>query len=243
MTSERTVERRMGIAALIVGGGVLLSRILGQLREIIFAWLLGASPITDQYVAAFRIPDFLNYLLAGGFLSITFIPIFSRYLADEDENGGWEALRAILRPIAIGITVLVGVGWLIAPTVIDLIYPEFTADQITTTVRLTRIVLPAQVFFVTGALFTAVQYAKGVFTIPTLAPIVYNIGIIAGGLIFAATTGEADPEGFIWGALVGAALGNFLLQWWERIGSGCVSSPARPGSTRHCASTCSSRFR
>jgi putative peptidoglycan lipid II flippase len=219
-TSERTVERTMGIAALIVGGGVLLSRILGQIREIIFAWLLGASPVTDQYVAAFRIPDFLNYLLAGGFLSITFIPIFSRYLADDDEESGWEALRAILRPIAIGITGLVAIGWVAAPTVIELIYPDFTTDQVEATVRMARIVLPAQIFFVTGALFTAVQYSKGVFTIPTLAPIVYNLAIIAGGLIFAGVTGEADPEGFIWGAVVGAVLGNFLLQWWgaRRVG-------------------------
>lgn len=204
----------MGIAALIVSGGVLLSRILGQVREIIFAWLLGATPITDQYVAAFRIPDFLNYLLAGGFLSITFIPIFARYLADDDEEGGWAALRAIMRPIAAGITVLVALGWVAAPWVIELIYPEFTSNQLEATVRLTRIVLPAQIFFVTGALFTAVQYAKGVFTIPTLAPIIYNIGIIAGGLVYAGVTGEADPEGFIWGAVAGAFIGNFALQWW-----------------------------
>ncbi len=210
----------MGIAALIVSGGVLLSRILGQVREIVFAWLLGATPITDQYVAAFRIPDFLNYLLAGGFLSITFIPIFSRYLADDDEEGGWAALRAIMRPIAVGITLLVALGWIGAPLVIELIYPEFTASQLDATVRLTRIVLPAQIFFVTGALFTAVQYAKGVFTIPTLAPIIYNIAIITGGLAFAGVTGEADPEGFIWGAVVGAFIGNFALQWWgaARVG-------------------------
>ena len=210
----------MGIAALIVSGGVLLSRVLGQVREIVFAWLLGATPITDQYVAAFRIPDFLNYLLAGGFLSITFIPIFSRYLADDDEEGGWAALRAIMRPIAIGITGLVVIGWVAAPWVIELIYPEFTTGQIDATVRLTRIVLPAQIFFVTGALFTAVQYAKGVFTIPTLAPIVYNVAIIAGGVGYAAATGEPDPEGFIWGALAGAFIGNFALQWWgaSRVG-------------------------
>ncbi len=210
----------MGIAALIVSGGVLLSRILGVVREIIFADLLGADAVTDQYVAAFRIPDFMNYLLAGGFLSITFIPIFSRYLAEDDEDGGWAALTAIIRPIAVAIVSLVVVGWVAAPPVIEAIYPDFTADQVTTTVRLTRIVLPAQVFFVLGALFTAVQYAKGVFTIPSIAPIAYNLGIIAGGVGYAWTSGEADPEGFIWGALAGAFVGNFALQWWgaRRVG-------------------------
>ena len=107
----------MGTAALIVSAGVLISRILGQLREIIFASLLGATASTDEYVAAFAIPDFLNYLLAGGFLSITFIPIFSRYLATDDEEGGWEALSAIIRPVAVGIITLVAIGWVAAPQV------------------------------------------------------------------------------------------------------------------------------
>jgi putative peptidoglycan lipid II flippase len=210
----------MGIAALIVAGGVLMSRILGVLRDVIFAAMLGATGVTDEYVAAFTIPDFMNYLLAGGFLSITFIPIFSRYLADDDEEGGWKALTAVIRPLAVAIVALVAVGWVLAPTVIDALFPDFTTEQLESTVRLTRIVLPAQIFFVLGALLTAVQYAKGQFLIPTLAPIIYNLAIISGGVFYAAFTGEADPEGFIWGALVGAFVGNFLLQWWgaRRVG-------------------------
>lgn len=210
----------MGIAALIVSGGVLISRLLGQVRDIVFASMLGADTATDQYVAAFALPDFLNYLLAGGFLAITFIPIFSRYLADEDEQGGWAALSAIIRPITIGIVAFVAIGWVAAPTVIAGLFPDFAAAEVDQTVRFTRIVLPAQVFFVVGGLLMAVQYAKGVFTIPTLAPIVYNVGIIAGGVGYYVVTGEADPEGFVWGALGGAIVGNFALQWWgaRRVG-------------------------
>jgi putative peptidoglycan lipid II flippase len=224
--TSSSMNRRIGAAALIVGGGVLISRILGQVREMIFAGMLGADAVTDQYVAAFRIPDFLNYLLAGGFLSITFIPIFARYLADDDEAGGWEALTAIVKPITAGIVGLVVIGWVAAPTVIELIYPDFTTGQIDATVRLTRIVLPAQVFFVLGALFAAVQYAKGVFVIPTLAPIIYNAGIIGGGIAYALATGDADPEGFVWGALAGAFVGNFAVQWWgaRRVGMRLTAS-------------------
>src|SRR3989304_4700141 len=90
-SSDRLNVGRFGTAALVVSGGVLLSRLLGMLREIIFAAMLGADAVTDQYVAAFRIPDYANYLLAGGFLTITFIPIFSKYLADDEESEGWEA--------------------------------------------------------------------------------------------------------------------------------------------------------
>ncbi len=208
------MNRRIGAAALVVSGGVLLSRMLGQLREIIFANLLGASGITDQYVAAFRIPDFLNYLLAGGFLSITFIPIFARYLERDDEEGGWRALTAVFRPVVSAISVLVVLGWLAAPVVLDALYPDFTPEQLAATVRLTRIVLPAQVFFVAGALFSAVQYAQGRFAVPTAAPVIYNVAIIGGGLADAALTETAGPEGFIWGALVGSIVGNFALQWW-----------------------------
>jgi len=209
----------MGTAALIVSAGVLISRILGQLREVIFASLLGATATTDEYVAAFAIPDFLNYLLAGGFLSITFIPILSRYLASDDEAGGWEALSAIIRPVALGIVGLVAIGWIAAPQVIETLFPRFSPEQIENTIRYTRIILPAQVFFVLGALFTAVQYTKGVFTIPTLAPIIYNLGIICGGVGWAVVK-DASPEGFVWGALAGALIGNFALQWWgaHRVG-------------------------
>ncbi len=203
----------MGIAAIVVSAGVLLSRVLGQIREMIFAAMLGADGGTDVYVAAFTIPDFLNYLLAGGFLSITFIPIFARYMADDDEQGGWGALTAIIRPLAIGITVLVVIGWFAAPSVVSALF-DFDAEQIADTVRLTRIVLPAQIFFVLGALYSAVQYAKGQFVIPTLAPIIYNLGIIIGGVAFAVVTGTPDPEGFIWGALAGAFVGNFAVQFW-----------------------------
>jgi putative peptidoglycan lipid II flippase len=219
-STDRLKRSRIGIAALIVSGGILISRLLGVVREMIFAAFLGADNITDQYVAAFRIPDYANYLLAGGFLTITFIPIFSKYLADDDEEGGWRAFSSIVRWLAIGITALIVAAWIAAPWIIETIYPEFTPDQISTTVRLTRIVMTAQFAFVVGAMFAAVQYAEGVFTIPTLAPIIYNVGIIAGGVIYAWVTGTADPEGFIWGAVAGAFIGNLAVQWWgaRRIG-------------------------
>jgi putative peptidoglycan lipid II flippase len=219
-STDRLKNGRIGIAALIVSGGILLSRLLGIVREMIFAAMLGADDITDTYVAAFRIPDYANYLLAGGFLTITFIPIFSRYLADDREAEGWEAFSSIIRWLAIGITLLIVIGWFTAPWLIDKLYPNFTSEQVDTTVTLTRIVLPAQFAFVVGAMFAAVQFAKGVFAIPTLAPVVYNVGIIAGGIAYAVATNTPDPEGFIWGALGGAFIGSLALQWWgaTRIG-------------------------
>jgi putative peptidoglycan lipid II flippase len=210
----------VGAAAILVAGGIMLSRLLGIIRDMIFAWMLGADGVTDVYVAAFRIPDFANYLLAGGFLTITFIPIFAKYMADDDEDAGWKGFTAIVRWLAIGIAALIAVAWFVTPSLVNWLFPDFTPDQIDSTIQLTRIVLPAQFAFVVGAMFAAVQYAKGVFTIPTLAPIIYNLGIIAGGITYAMVTGEPDPAGFIWGALIGAFVGNFALQIWgaKRVG-------------------------
>ena len=212
----------MGGAAVIVAAGILASRLLGIIRDVIFAAMLGSDGVTDIYVAAFRIPDFANYLLAGGFLTITFIPIFSKYLADDDEYGGWEAFSSILKWLSLGTIVLIGVAWAAAPSVISWLYPDFSPEQVASTTTLTRIVLPAQFAFVVGAMFAAVQYAKGVFTIPTLAPIAYNLGIITGGITYALVVGEPDPAGFIWGALIGAFVGNFALQVWGALRVGMV---------------------
>ncbi len=210
----------IGTAAMIVAGGILLSRILGILRDSIFAAMLGSDDVTDIYVAAFRIPDFANYLLAGGFLTITFIPIFAQYLADDDEDEGWRAFSSILRWLTLAITGAIVIAWFATPGILDWLYPDFTAEQVASTTTLTRIVLPAQFAFVVGAMFAAVQYAKGVFAIPTIAPIAYNLGIITGGIVYAVATGTPDPAGFIWGALIGAFIGNFALQIWgaHRVG-------------------------
>ena len=217
---DRLRRGDVGAAAVFVAAGILVSRLLGIIRDMVFAGMLGSSGVTDVYVAAFRIPDYANYLLAGGFLTITFIPIFARYLADDDEPEGWQAFTAIFRWLVIGITAVIVGAWLATPWVIETLYPDFTDDQTATTIVLTRVILPAQFAFVVGALFAAVQYAKGVFTIPTLAPVIYNIAIITGGVTWALIAGEPDPAGFIWGALIGAFVGNLALQAWgaRRVG-------------------------
>ncbi|MDH4308402.1 MAG: murein biosynthesis integral membrane protein MurJ, partial [Acidimicrobiia bacterium] len=69
--------RTIGRAALIVSAGILLSRLLGLARNLLIAALLGVSVDTDLYNAAFTIPDYLFFLMAGGYLSITLIPLLT----------------------------------------------------------------------------------------------------------------------------------------------------------------------
>ena len=199
----------MGRAAAVMMVSVFLSRLLGYARDAVIAYQHGATPETDAYFAAFTIPDFLNYLLAGGALSITFIPIFSRYLAEGREEEGYRSFSAIATVMGLAMLFFIILGEFLAERLVPFIAPGFPPDQVATAVRLTRIVLPAQAFFYLGGLLMAVQYSRNRFFLPALAPLVYNAGIIAGGLALGGTLGM---EGFAWGVLAGSFLGNFVIQ-------------------------------
>jgi len=201
------VERRLGIAALIMTGGVLLSRLTGHLREVLIVALHGAGRTTDVYYAAFTIPDLLNYLLAGGALSIAFLPIFSEYLATGREEEGWRVFSVIATTMTSLLLLLVVAGEVFAPWLAPLVAPGFDAAQTAELVRLTRIVMPAQLAFYFGGLIQATLYARERFLAPALAPLVYNLVTLAGGLLLR----HRGVEGFAWGVLVGAFLGPLLV--------------------------------
>ena len=223
---------RMGKAALVVSAGILLSRVLGMLRNVALAGLLGNTAEGDAFQAAFVIPDVLFYLMAGGYLTVTFIPIMTRHIVQGDPAEGHRAFAAVFRPIAIAMVVLTVLAMIFAESLTDLVYPRFDALQAGEVTRLTRIVLPAQIFFVLGSLWMAVQYAHQRFAIPAIAPVIYNLGIIAGGLISWAI-GTTSAAGFAWGAVGGAFVGNFALQWygarragWRWVGGVPLRHPA-----------------
>jgi len=200
----------MRTAAGVVAASVLLSRLLGLAREALLAGLIGRNADSDLYFQAFLIPDFLNYLLAGAYLTITLVPILSRHLEAGDNDAASRAFTSVLRFVAITIIGLTVLMWLFAGQIVELVFPEVADHERLT--ALTRLVLPAQVFLVVGALLMAVQYTHRRFLIPASAPLVYNLGIIVGGLVGWAA-GEPSPEAFLLGAVVGAAVGNFGLQW------------------------------
>ena len=209
----------MGRAALVVSAGILASRLLGFVREMVLAAVLGRSIEADLYQAAFTIPDFIFFLMAGGYLTITFVPIISRNLAAGDSDGVNHSFTAVMRVVG-GLMLVATVATMAAAQPLtERLFPDIPADRIPELVDLVRIILPAQFFFVLGSLLMAVQYAHRRFLLPALAPLVYNMAIIAGGFISAAM-GNAGPAGFMWGALAGAVVGNFGVQWWgaHRLG-------------------------
>jgi len=209
--------RKLGAAALLLGGSQLLSRLLGVVREAVLADRIGAGAATDAYQAAFAIPDILNSFLAVGAISVAFIPLYRRALAEGGAPAGEHLLRTVLGSLTALVVLSSVLLWLLADPLIALQFPRFDPATHALTVRLTRIVLPAQIFFVSGGILRAVLMAQGRFFAQALAPLVYNLGIIAGGLLGSRALGV---EGFAWGALVGAAagpLGAALLEARGRV--------------------------
>ena len=165
----------------------------------------------DAYQIAFALPEILNHVVASGFLSITFIPVFARYLSRDMEEQGFEVFSLVFN--GFGLILVTGIiGAMIwTPFFVHLLAPGITDPAtFSLAVRMTRIILPAQFFFFAGGLFMAVQFAREKFLIPALAPLIYNSGIICGGLFLYPSLGM---EGFAWGVLGGAFAGNFVLQW------------------------------
>lgn len=207
--AERPRASRISAAALLLAASVLLSRGLGYVRESLLAYRVGAGTASDAYYAAFQIPDLLNYLLAGGALSIAFLPLYTRRLAAGDDAGADHLLATVLGTLTAAAAAATLVLWWYAEPLIALQFPRFDAATQATTVHLTRIVLPAQIFFIAGGIVNATLFAHGRFGAAALAPVLYNGGIIAGGLVLAPLL-PLSVEGFAWGALAGAVLGPFL---------------------------------
>jgi len=220
---SKSLYKKVSIASFIMMSSVFLSRVIGIFREAVIAHIGGATGEVDAYLVAFLIPDILNHIVASGFLSITFIPIFSHYLATNEEEKGWEVFSIILTCFGSLLLLLVIIAFIFTPELIAIVAPGINEPALRrSAIRMTRIIMPAQFFFFAGGLFMAVQFAKERFFLPALAPLLYNIGIITGGILLGSWLGI---EGFSWGVLAGAFFGNFAIQY---LGARKVGMKFRP---------------
>lgn len=200
----------MALAAVALGVSAFLSRILGLVRDKVISYYFGASAEADVYFMAFVVPDFLNHLLAGGYFSITLVPLLARAFADDEEDG-WRFLSSAVCWAALSISALTLLAWVCAPFIADCIAPGFTPEARVRLSSFLRIILPAQMCFLPGACFSAVLYYRRQFTAPALTPLIYNGCIITIGVIGLNLFPERGMEGFCWGVLVGAFLGSLCL--------------------------------
>src|SRR5436305_3837185 len=195
-------------ATVLLVSTILLSRIVGFLREMYIAWAFGATKITDAYLAGFTIPDWVNYLVAGGTASITFVSIYTRFLAEKREDEARKTFSAVITIMTVVLGIAVIAAEIFAPQLNRLMFSKFTPAQFDLCVHLTRILLPAQLFFYVGGVVSAVLLSRRMFLLPALGPLFYNAGIIVGGLLFSRRIGIAS---LAYGAVAGAFVGIFLI--------------------------------
>ncbi len=196
-------------AATIVSLAFVVSRALGLLREIIIAQQFGTSPELDAYRAAFVIPDTLYLLIAGGALASAFIPTFASFLARDDELGAQRLASTIINVVFLFLAVVSVVVAVFAPwLVVHLLVPDFSPEQQTLTTTLLRIMLISTTIFGVSGIAMSILNAHQHFLMPALAPIAYNLAIIAGAIFLGPRIGVM---GLTAGIVVGA-LGHLLVQ-------------------------------
>lgn len=191
-------------ASMVLMMAVLMSGALGLIRNRLLAGTFYAQQRgdLDVYFAAFRLPDMVFQLLVMGVLSAAFIPIFSRYL-DKNENEAWKLASSVITLIGSIFFVFAAVIFIFAKPLSNLITPSFNQEEIQLMVRLIRIMLIGQFFFVISNFFTGILQSYQRFLVTALAPIAYNLGIVF-GIIFLA------PQFGILGPTIGVVLGAFL---------------------------------
>ena len=187
---------------------VLLSRILGVARDAIISHYFGRGPQTDAYNAAFTVPDLLFYLLQSGALSSTIVPILTEFQQQGKDKAADKTVSTVASAIFVFIGLLICVMWINARPLTVWLNPGFDDARIALAVPLTRVLLPAQMFFFLGGLMMGVLYSRKQFLIPALGPVIYNSGIIVGGVVLRHWLGI---HGLVWGAIAGAFVGNFFI--------------------------------
>ena len=216
-----TVEsRQAGIvrSAGVVSGSVLLSRITGLVREVVFARFFGAGLVYDAFLAAFRIPNLLRDLLAEGALSSAFVTTFSQYSVTKGDREAFRLSNQVATILSPVLALICVAGIVFAPKVIDLMFPGFAEvpGKKELTVTLTRVMMPFLFFIALAAKAMGVLNARGVFAIPAAASAFFNIGSLAAGLScgywVGPRVGLSPIEGMAVGTLIGGAL-QYLVQW------------------------------
>jgi len=213
-----------------MAAATVASRVLGLLREVVAAALFGATNAKAAYVIAYYVPFFVQRLLLGGTLSIVFIPTISRLLARGAAGDARRVSASLLTLVLLLGLGMVAAGQLVAPLLVPLAAPGFTASPglIPLAVELTRIIFVAMLFLALSVYVTGFLQAHHHFTVPALAPLLFNGVVIAGTLLL-------GPRYGIHGLAVSWILGTaaqFLAQLpaaWRlglRFGRADVQHPA-----------------
>jgi putative peptidoglycan lipid II flippase len=208
-------QHTAGSAAILLMCSSLASGVLGLVRIKYVNFLFGAGTAQDAYQAAFTLPDLINYFLIGGAASISVITILNRYRESGDDEGADRALSVILTTMMIVLAAGLLLGELFAPQYVSLFFTGYRHGHdpagAAMCASLTRMMLPAQLFFFIGSVMSSRLQVRKIFIYQALTPVIYNTGIILGAVFLHHRAGIYSLAwGVLGGALVGAALLNSL---------------------------------
>ncbi|WP_423226075.1 murein biosynthesis integral membrane protein MurJ [Candidatus Amarolinea aalborgensis] len=217
-----TNRNNIARAAALVMGFFILSRALGLLREVVIGAQFGTSAELDAYLAAFRVPDLLFQLVAGGALGSAFIPAFTGRLVHGDRAAAWRLASAVANLMVLVLTIVAVLAAISAPWLVrHLLAPGFSVSQQALTVGLMRLMLISTIIFGVSGLVMGALNAMQHFLAPAAAPVIYNLAIIGGASLLGKTLGV---RGLAIGVLVGA-VGHLLVQTPALIRRGARYTP------------------
>src|ERR1700730_14582301 len=176
--NQRISTRATGV----VGIAILCSRVLGLIREVVFAALFGASRNMDAFLTAFRAPNMLRDLFAEGALSTAFVTTFSRRIATDGDDSAWRLASKVATLTVVFMSTLTVLGIIGAPVLIQILAPGFPPEKAALTIQLTRIMFPFILLVSLAALVMGMLNARNVFGPPAMASSFFNLGSIIGGV-------------------------------------------------------------
>ena len=195
-----------GRHAFLVASGILLSRLLGLVRQRVFSRYFGLSDEADAFTSAFRIPNFLQNLFGEGVLSASFIPVYARLLAEGDEEEAGRVAGAVLAILALTTSVIVLLGVLATPVLIDAIAPGFHGAKRQLTIEIVRILFPGAGLLVLSAWCLGILNSHRKFFLSYTAPVLWNMAMIATLVVFRRHDQRSLAVILAWGSVAGSAL-------------------------------------
>ena len=207
----QTNQQQSGKHALLVAAGIFLSRIFGLVRARVFAYYFGQTWPADAFNAAFRIPNMLQNLFGEGALSASFIPVYAKLLAQDDEEEAGRVAGAIFAILALVVAALVLLGIFAAPWLVGLIAVGFTGEKRELTVQIVRVLFPGTGLLVLSAWCLGILNSHKRFFLSYVSPVLWNLAIIASLFIFGHKNASDMQLGGLammaaWGSVAGSAI-------------------------------------
>jgi len=211
LTDQTNYRKTVAGSAAVVSIAVMCSRLLGLVREQVFAGLFGAGFAYDSFVVAFRIPNLLRDLFGEGALSAAFVTVFSTYDTNKTKEETWRLASNVLTFIAILLSLLTLLAIYFTGPIVAVLAPDFSLipGKTALTEKLTVIMLPFLVFISLSAVVMGILNTKGRFFIPALASSFFNLGSVVGGVSLAFILpryGQPAIVGMAFGTLIGGFL-------------------------------------